>query len=153
MQVRPAIRDDADEMSHVLREIAALKGSTRRTDPEHVLRHYVEHPDRIECSVAVDETGKVWGFQSLKRAAQGNIYGVPPGWGIIGTHVSPQAARRGVGSALFAASRSAAERAGLAMIDATIGNANSVAQAYYDTLGFETYRKTAASVCKAFKVR
>lgn len=140
-------------MSKILAEIADQTGSDRPTAPDHVLRHYIEHPDKIECSVATDDNGEVLGFQSLKLASAGNPYNIAVGWGIIGTHVSPRAARRGVGSALFSASRAAAMAAGLAFVDATIGKANSVAQTYYEAMGFETYRMTQTSICKVLRIR
>lgn len=152
MQIRAATPADADEMSRVLREIVAVNGRDRPSDPPFVLAHYIDHPDRIQCSVAVDHDGRILGFQSLKRASAGNRYGVAQGWGIIGTHVSPAAARRGVGAALFEASRTAAARARLPMIDATIGKDNTAALAYYEAMGFRSYRQTDTAVCKAFRV-
>ena len=80
------------------------------------------------------------GFQSLIRAEEGNSGGVEPGWGIIGTHVRPTAARRGVGRALFEVSRAAAANAGLQTIDATIAANNPEALAYYEAMGFRPYR-------------
>jgi ribosomal protein S18 acetylase RimI-like enzyme len=80
------------------------------------------------------------GFQSLLRAAAGNRYDVPVGWGIIGTHIGPRAQRRGVGSALFAASREAALAARLTRIDATIAADNATGLGYYEAMGFRTYR-------------
>jgi len=90
------------------------------------------------------------GFQSLIRAVEGNPYGTPSGWGIIGTHVSPDAARTGVGTRLFAASERAALDAGLTNIEAFIGKDNTVAQAYYERMGFDTYRHTETAVCKVW---
>ncbi|WP_456388628.1 hypothetical protein [Profundibacter sp.] len=40
-------------------------------------------PDKIQCTVAVDETCNVLGFQSLKLVTQGNIYEVAAGWDIM----------------------------------------------------------------------
>ncbi len=58
---------------------------------------------------------------------KGNPYEVEPGWGVIGTHVSPPAARRGVGTALFAASRR-------------------------EAMGFRTYRTSARATGKRYEV-
>jgi len=77
---------------------------------------------------------------------------VVEGWGIIGTHVSPQAARRGVGSTLFAATRRAAEARGLKNIDASIGADNALGQSYYDAMGFMTYRQPEGLVCKVYRL-
>ena len=66
---------------------------------------------------------------------------MPLGWGIIGTHISPRAHRKGVGTALFAATKVAAEAAGLLSIDAYIGRDNPGALRYYEALGFRMYRE------------
>ncbi len=141
MMIRTATPNDAVAMSHALREIMALTGRMRPHDPAFTLSNYITAPDGIRCSVAVDDDGEVLGFQSLKRAVAGNRYDVPEGWGIIGTHISPRAHRRGVGRALFAVSRDAAIAAGLARIDATIGADNSMGLTYYEAMGFRTWRE------------
>lgn len=82
----------------------------------------------------------------------GNRYDVPEGWGIIGTHVSPRGHRQGVGSALFASSRAAAERSGLTYIDAYIGAGNVSGLRYYDAMGFRTYREPDGIVQKMYAV-
>lgn len=141
MTIRTATPDDAVPMSRVLREIIALTGRVRPHDPAFTLSHYIAGPQGIRCSVAVDSDGAVLGFQSLKRAVAGNPYDVPEGWGIIGTHISPRAHRRGVGKALFAVSREAAIAAGLDRVDASIGADNAVGLGYYEAMGFRTWRE------------
>ncbi|WP_312992663.1 GNAT family N-acetyltransferase [Rhizobium populisoli] len=64
--------------------------------------------------------------------------------------MSPEAARTGVGTRLFASSEQAATEAGLSKIEAFIGKDNAVAQAYYERMGFETFRQTEAAVCKVW---
>lgn len=140
METRRASIADAEAMHRVLRAIIAQTGRERPSDVAFVTRHYIANPAGIRCTVAVDATGGVVGFQSLVRAEAGNRYDVPPGWGIIGTHISPHAHRQGVGAALFAASRAAAQAAGLTKIDAYIGADNVGALRYYEAMGFRTYR-------------
>jgi L-amino acid N-acyltransferase YncA len=152
MDIRPATPADAAGMSRVLAEIVAATGRERPTDPAFVLARYVGNPAGIRCSVALDAAGEVLGFQSLIRAVAGNAYDVPEGWGIIGTHISPRAHRKGVGTALFLASRQAAREAGLDRIDAAIGAANAGALRYYEALGFRTYRERNDVIQKAFTV-
>jgi GNAT superfamily N-acetyltransferase len=152
MEIRPATPGDAEGMSRVLNEIFEAKGRESPSEPSFVSARYLDHPARIQCSVAVDEHGRILGFQSLKRAWVGNPYDVADGWGIIGTHISPKAARRGVGAALFEMSRQAARTAGIAMIDATIGEKNEAALAYYGAMGFRTYRAADGRIRKAFDV-
>ncbi|WP_234900230.1 GNAT family N-acetyltransferase [Rhizobium skierniewicense] len=116
------------------------------------MANYLLPRDRIQCAIAVDDECRILGFQSLTHARPGNQYGVQDGWGIIGTHVSPRAARQGVGKALFAATLEAAKTAGLKDIDASIGADNPLGQAYYEAIGFRTYRMTEDRVCKAFRI-
>lgn len=152
MKIRPARVDDATGMATVQNEIFSAGLRKAPTDITAVLENYIQHTDRIECSVAEDEDGRIMGFQSLRYARADNPYGVAEGWGIIGTHVSPQAARRGVGSALFAATRRAAEARGLKNIDASIGADNMLGQGYYDAMGFTTYRRPEGLVCKVYRL-
>lgn len=148
--IREATPADAEQMSQILRVILASWKSERPSTAAHVLSHYVEDPEGIRCSVAVDADGTVIGFQALKLATDGNAYDLPLGWGIIGTYVDAKAAGRGVGKALFAASLAAARDAGVTEIDATIGETNMSGLAYYDAIGFRTYRSKPGAICKKF---
>jgi len=95
----------------------------------------------------------VLGFQSLKLAQAKNIYGVTPGWGVIGTYVALDTGRKGNGKQLFDATFAFAQQAGLSDIDATIGAENAQGIAYYEAMGFQTYRRWETSVSKRFTVR
>ena len=150
MQVRDVVAPDAAGMRAVLLALRAAGRRTRPADIPFVRETYIAHPEQILCSVALGDDNAVLGFQSLKRAWDGNPYGVMPGWGIIGTHIHPDAARQGGGRALFIETVKAARAAGLIAIDASIGKDNAVAQAYYEAMGFRTYRETERTVCKAF---
>jgi GNAT superfamily N-acetyltransferase len=151
MRIRQAQAGDAEAMDAVLTPILARWGSDRPRGSDHVLAHYIAHPARLSCCVA-EEAGRVLGFQSLKRAEPGNPYDLPPGWGIIGTYVSEDAVGRGVGRALFAVSLAAAQAAGLPRIDATIGAGNADGLAYYEALGFRTWRSRGTHIGKVFDV-
>ncbi|MCA2377607.1 N-acetyltransferase family protein [Agrobacterium sp. 22-211-1] len=139
-------------MAAVQNEIFSAGLRKAPTDITAVLENYIQHADRIECSVAEDEDGRILGFQSLRYAREDNPYDVAQGWGIIGTHVSPQAVRRGVGSALFAATCRVAEARGLQNIDASIGADNMLGQRYYEAMGFTTYRQPEGLVCKVYRL-
>lgn len=152
MRCRQAVAEDAEAMSEVLVEIVAKTGRQRRTEPSFVISNYIDHPEGVRCTVAVDEQNNLFGFQSLIRSWPGNPYGVPPGWGIIGTHISPRAHRKGVGTALFAVTKVAAEAAGLLNIDAFIGRDNASALRYYEAMGFREYRHQDDVVQKAYIV-
>jgi ribosomal protein S18 acetylase RimI-like enzyme len=150
LRIRPATEADAPAMSRVLRDIVAWNGRERPTAPDFVLDTYIRHPCGLRCSVALDAGGVVLGFQSLLRAAAGNPYGTPEGWGIIGTHVSPAAHGRGIGRALFASSLEAASLAGLTRIEALIGADNAGALRFYDSLGFRHLSAEAERIRKVF---
>lgn len=152
MDIREAVAGDARGMSDVLREIVAQTGRERRTEPSFVMTNYIDHEQHVRCTVATDEQGDVIGFQSLVRSWPDNPYDVPLGWGIVGTHISPRAHRKGVGTALFASTKIAAKAAGLIRIDACISADNPGALRYYDAMGFQTYREKDGVVQKAYTV-
>ncbi|WP_299153669.1 GNAT family N-acetyltransferase [uncultured Tateyamaria sp.] len=152
MEIRSATSDDAESISDVLKELVTAMKRTKPSDPDFARHHYIDHPDQIRCSIAVDEDGTILGFQSLKTADEGNPYGTPVGWGIIGTHVRPSAARRGVGKELFHSTHDAARRAGIRKIEAFIGEGNGAAIAYYEAIGFRTCRTADGAVCKSFEI-
>ena len=152
MKIRTAIPADTAQISAFLQALVALGKRRLPADPDFVSTQYVSHPDNILCSVAEDADGTLLGLQILKRASLGNSYGVTPGWGIIGTHVNPIAPRRGIGRALFTATRAAAQAAGLHKIDATIGATSEEALSYYEAMGFETYKTADGAVCKCYDV-
>lgn len=152
IDVAEANADDAARMSLILTESLVAWNSQRPRSVQHVLDHYIEHPDSIRCSVARDGNGTILGFQSLKRASSGTPYDLPVGWGIIGTYVAGDAGRKGVGKALFASSRDAAKATDVTHIDATIGEQNKAGLAYYEAMGFRTYKTRPGAVCKAFRL-
>ncbi len=151
MKTRNARLSDVPQMSAFLRELTA-RGKRKSPDDEAFVRtNYIESSYKVRCTVYETE-GAVLGFQSLKRAWSGNPYGVVPGWGIVGTHIRPSAARQGVGRTLFAITRQAARTAGLMHLDASIAADNDAALAYYEAMGFVTYRAPEGLVCKRFDV-
>jgi GNAT superfamily N-acetyltransferase len=150
-EIRPARPADAEDMAEVQNAIyrAGLRASP--VDVALVRERYLDMEYRVACTVAEQE-GRVVGFQSLKRAWPGNPYDVAEGWGIIGTHIHPDAGRSGLGRRLFATSLAAARAAGLGHIDATIGIDNSPALAYYSALGFTPYREGSGTIPHRFDV-
>jgi ribosomal protein S18 acetylase RimI-like enzyme len=143
--IRPARPEDAEDMAEVQNAIhrAGLRPSP--VDVELVRERYLDQEHQVACTVA-EQAGRVVGFQSLKRAWAGNPYGVPVGWGIIGTHIRPDAGRSGLGRRLFDASLAAARTAGLRHVDASIGAGNAPALAYYVAMGFTPYGEAGDTV-------
>ncbi len=152
MKVREAVLTDAAEMSAFLQELAAAGKRSLPSDEDYARTNYIAHADNIRCSVVEDTDGCLLGLQVLKRASEGNAYGVTPGWGTIGTHVRPRAAGRGVGRALFGATLEAAKAAGLEKIDATIGSDNLEGLGYYEAMGFRDYKTSEKHVSKCLLV-
>ncbi len=134
--IRPATSDDANPMSTMLFALSAIGKRGLPSDAAWVLENYIEHPDKISCALAVSGDGEVLGLQSLRLARPDNPYGTPPGWATIGTHVHPDAARQGIGKALFATTLAAAQKNTVPAIDAKIGTANAGGLAYYSSIGF-----------------
>lgn len=139
-KIRPALPTDAEDMAEVQNAIYRAGLRTSPVDIALVRERYLDMEYTVACTVAEQE-GRVVGFQSLMRAWPRNPYDVAEGWGIIGTHIHPDAGRSGLGRRLFATSLAAAKAAGLAHIDATIGVDNAPALAYYAAIGFAPYRK------------
>lgn len=150
-KIRPAQPTDAEEMAGVQNAIyrAGLRASP--VDVVLVRQRYLDMEYGIACTVA-EQKGRVVGFQSLTWAWPGNPYEVAEGWGIIGTHVHPDAGRSGLGRRLFAASLAAERAAGLGPIDASIGADNQPALAYYSALGFTPYREASDTISHRFDV-
>lgn len=152
MKPRRATPNDAQDLSEILAETFTVWSSDRPSSPEHVLGFYIEHPDSIRCTVIEDEAGRIVGFQSLKLATKGNTFGVAVGHGVIGTYVKINLERRGIGTTIFATTLQAAKQFGLSSIDATISTSNLPALAYYEAIGFQTYRHTQNSISKLYPV-
>lgn len=139
IELRPAESTDAASMAEVQNAIHRAGLRANPVDIAFVQDRYLDPEHRIACTVAVEDE-HILGFQSLKRAWPGNPYDVTEGWGIIGTHIRPDAGRRGIGRSLFAVSLTAARSAGVRHIDASIGTDNAPALAYYSAMGFTPYR-------------
>ncbi len=152
MQIRAANPNDTAALNSILQDLITAGKRAKPSSPAFVLSHYIAHPDQIQCSLAIDQNGQALGFQSLKRAVQGNPYGTSIGWGIIGTHIRPSAARRGLGRALFEHTKRAAQSNNIREIEALIAAHNAPAISFYASLGFQTYKKTAETVGKSFKL-
>lgn len=128
---------------------AGLRSSP--VDVALVRARYLDMEYGVACTVAERED-RVVGFQSLKRAWPGNPYDVAQGWGIIGTHIHPEAGRSGLGRRLFVKSLAAARAAGLRHLDASIGADNSPALAYYSAMGFTPDREGSDTISHRFDV-
>lgn len=136
LAVRPATAADAPALAALLNEIIRIGGTTAHEEPftaRAFARHYLTGPGVICCHVA-EAGGRPLGFQALERHPD-----LPEGWADIGTFVAPGRQGGGIGAALFAATRAAAEAAGRTAINATIRADNTPGLRYYARMGFTDY--------------
>jgi len=137
LRVRPTRRADAPALAGLLNEIIAAGGTTAYEvpfTPDAFVDAHIDGPGVITSVMAEDESGRAMGFQILLRSAA-----LGPGWGDIGTFTRRGATTRGIGSALFAATRAAAVEAGLTTLNATIRADNKGGLTFYTRMGFVDY--------------
>ncbi|MGB5559568.1 MAG: GNAT family protein [Paracoccaceae bacterium] len=140
ISVRAALPSDALAMSALLNEVIAAGGTTahqRPFEPARMLRHYIEPEGLVVCMVA-ETAGKIVGFQCLVWPNDEEDP-FPDGWAIIATFAQVGMTCSGVGTALFAATKAMAARAGVRTIDATIRADNTGGLRYYAKMGFRDY--------------
>ena len=133
--IRPAKIDDAIQMAAILNEIISIGGTTAFEDPvtpENMTNWYIS--DAYFCHVALDGAGHVAGFQAIEHSSD---YGA--GIGEVSTFARQSPVVRGVGTALFQATKQAAIDAGLAEINAKIRADNTPGLAYYSKMGFHDH--------------
>jgi L-amino acid N-acyltransferase YncA len=139
VKVRPVTSDDAPELADLLNAIIARGGTTALEEaftPERLDETYLTGPNVLSCVVAVETgTGQLEGFQTLIREEH-----LADGWVDIGTFTRVGGTQRGVGSALFAATRERARTLGLVGINAEIRADNRGGLAFYGKLGFHYYK-------------
>lgn len=100
--------------------------------PQELDQTYLTGPDVYYCFVAVDPTTKrIEGFQTLGRHPT-----LPEDIGDIGTFARIDGTQRGVGTALFSATRARACSLGLKAINATIRSDNLGGLSFYSKRGF-----------------
>ena len=139
IRVRAAKADDAARLARLLNDIIAIGGTTAHNtmfDAETFAHAYLTGPDALCCSVAEAAPGQPpLGFQSLSRHPD-----LAPDWGDICTFARPVPKVAGVGTALFAATRAAAQALGLRTIFAVIRADNTGGPAYYSRMGLVDWR-------------
>lgn len=129
-RLRPATPADAPALAAILNGVIAEGDKTAIAGPvtaRDLDAWYVSGPDALCCILAEAEDGPL-GFQALERH-----HPLPPGWADIATFVAAPARGRGVGPALWRATRASAGGLGLR---AVIRSLNGGAIAYYRGCGF-----------------
>jgi L-amino acid N-acyltransferase YncA len=147
LEIRDATAGDAAALAELLNAIIAQGGTTALEEPytaERLAEAYLVGPDVLCCFVAADPaSGRLEGFQTL-----GRYPGLPQDVGDIGTFARIDGKQRGVGSALFAATRQRAAALGLSAINATIRADNTGGLTFYGKMGFEDHSVTPARPLK-----
>lgn len=136
--IRRATRDDAGEISSLLNEIITAGGSTALETPttaEDIAAWMANDPDQSAWHVARDSDGTLQGFQWIERNPA-----LPPDALDIATFARVGGTRRGVGTALFNATKEAARALGASWINAAIRSDNPSGLAYYTRMGFVDYK-------------
>ena len=140
LAIRPVAAPDAPALAELLNAVIAAGGTTALETPftaRSLAETYLTGPNVHCCFVAEDDAGAVLGFQTL-----GRYPGLPEDIGDIATFARLGGTRRGIGSALFAATRTRAIALGLRAINATIRADNTGGLAFYSGLGFADHAVT-----------
>jgi RimJ/RimL family protein N-acetyltransferase len=147
IQIRRASPDDAEEIARVIAAVAAERvySAIDRAWPVDEQRAYMATLSPREAfHVAVAESNGVVGYQSLDRYS--SILQSMAHVGALGTFLLPEWRGRGVGRALFAATRQFAESAGYRKLVIQVRGSNAAAQAFYQRLGFTECGRLRAQV-------
>jgi len=139
---RPANADDAPQLSSLLNEIITIGGTTAIQESytaNNFITHYIAGDNTIACIVATNSKGELLGFQSLGRHPK-----LDTNWGDIATFSRVGNTARGIGTALFSATKKLAIDKKLVAINATIRADNAGGLAYYEKMGFVTYHTASA---------
>jgi L-amino acid N-acyltransferase YncA len=138
IHVRPATPRDIAALCDLLNVIIGIGGTTAMEQPLTEAQfddYFVGGGACLSCLVAEDPDRGVLGFQALVRSPD-----LPGDWADIGTFAKAEPKTPGVGTALFAGTRTRAADLGVATINATIRADNVGGLAYYEKMGFRTYR-------------
>ncbi|WP_425419290.1 N-acetyltransferase family protein [Oricola indica] len=136
--VRPVGPADIPGLCALLNEIIRIGGTTAMETPmtiESFLDTFFRSQIQISFMVAEASGGDLLGFQVLAAHEK-----LPEDWADIATFARVGSQTSGVGSALFAETLTQARRFELAAINATIRADNAGGLAYYDRMGFVTYK-------------
>jgi ribosomal protein S18 acetylase RimI-like enzyme len=136
-RVRRATADDSSGIVAIWQNIAADRIYSAIDQPwtvEQERTYLGSLSPREATHVAVDEAGRIIGFQSLDLFA--STINSMRHVGQVGTHLLPEWRRRGVGRALFAATRAFARDAAYDKLVILVRASNESAQAFYRSAGF-----------------
>jgi len=136
-QIRRAVAADAAGIAGVMRAVVAerVHSAIDRAWTADEERRYLESlSSRETFHVAIEDSGAVVGCQSLELYS--TVLTTMSHVAQVGTFVLPSWRGRGVGPALFEATRPFAERAGYRKLVITVRGSNASALSFYRALGF-----------------
>lgn len=137
--IRPAGADDAEPLADILNEIIQVGGMTAFEKPlsrAEFRSYFLDGADCLSCHLAEDRIDRQpVGFQALAKHVD-----LPEGWADIATFGRLRPKLAGVGTALFAATLEKASELRLLAINAAIRADNRGGLAFYEKMGFRTYR-------------
>ena len=142
IEIRPARANDVPELVCLLNQIIERGGTTAYQKPlseAEFSAKFFDNASMLGFHVACLESGQRLGFQHLQKLAR-----LPDDWGDIATFALIDSPVRGIGTALFEATKATANQLGLNAINATIRADNVPGLGYYSKMGFVDY-----SVAKA----
>ena len=148
--IRPAQPSDAPEATPLLNAIIAAGGTTALETPlteAEVVEWFLGPGPKVWCCHVAVQDGAVIGFQSVGRMAR-----LPDAWGEMGTYAKLGQSQKGIGSALFSATKQAARDLGLTHLNALIRCDNSGGLAYYSRMGFTNDTPAAEVTLKSGQV-
>ncbi|MGR3637799.1 MAG: GNAT family N-acetyltransferase [Shimia sp.] len=137
--VRHGGEADLRQTLDLLNEIIEIGGTTAITKPlsrEDLGDWLMADQDKANWIIAEDETGALLGFQYICPWQD-----LPPEACEIATFVRSGRTGLGVGSKLFDATKQAARDMGYAWINAEIRSDNNGGLAFYQSRGFEDYKR------------
>jgi L-amino acid N-acyltransferase YncA len=146
VEIRRASPDDADGIARVLQTIVAQRvySAIDRAWPADEQRRYLGSLSAREAFHVAVGLGEVVGYQSLDLYSP--ILPSMAHVGQLGTFLLPEWRRRGVGQALFAATRTFAEAADYRKLVVQVRASNTAACHFYRRLGFRECGRLGAQV-------
>lgn len=139
IRVRAPLSLDTGDMARLLNQIIAAGGTTALVRPvtaQDIAEWIAVDPARSAWHVAVNDDERIVGFQWIEPEAS-----LPPDAANIATFVQVGQTGLGIGSALFDATRNAAQQLGYRWISANIRADNEGGLIYYQSRGFQDYGK------------
>lgn len=137
VHVRKAVPDDAGGIARVMEAVVSERAHSaidRAWTADQERRYLESLSGREVFHVAVEHSGLVVGCQSLELYS--TVLTTMAHVGQVGTFVLPSWRGRGVGPALFAATRPFAINAGYRKLVITVRASNAAALSFYRNLGF-----------------